>query len=65
MRDRDGNSRLFDKVANGKKVNKLICKLEREDGSIIDSDDEIITEIANFFKIFTPKNRGLVWDWKA
>lgn len=49
VRECDGNSRLFHRIVNNKKVNKMISKLEREDGSIIEGEDEIGLEILNYF----------------
>ena len=40
VREWDGNSKLFHRIANSKKGNKMICKLEREDGSFIERERE-------------------------
>ena len=48
VREWDGNSKLFHWVVNNKKVNKMISKLEKKDGSILEGEDEIVSEIVSY-----------------
>ena len=57
----DANSKLFHRIINQKKVNKLICKLEKEDGSIVEEENEIVKEVVEFFKkLYSKKERSQV-----
>ena len=53
----DGNSKLFHRIVNQKKTNKMIYKLEKEDGSVVDSEGDIITEIVEYFKKLYSKKK--------
>ena len=46
----DNNSKLFHRVASGRKVNKLINKIEGSDGLVLHSELEIAAEITSFFE---------------
>lgn len=44
------NSKLFHRVASGRKGNELINKIESSDGLILHSEGEIVEEITHFFE---------------
>ena len=46
----DANSKLFHNLMNARKSKNVITRLELEDGSLIDSENDIIREITRFFK---------------
>ncbi|KAM7498116.1 hypothetical protein LguiA_022530 [Lonicera macranthoides] len=69
VREWDGNSKLFHRVVNNKKINKIISKLEKDDGSIVNSESDIVNEILEYFKkLYTKRDRrsvgfqGLEWS---
>uniref|UniRef100_A0A803PZS1 Reverse transcriptase domain-containing protein n=1 Tax=Cannabis sativa TaxID=3483 RepID=A0A803PZS1_CANSA len=45
----DANSRFFHNLLNARKARNVISRIEREDGSIIDKEDEIVEELIGFF----------------
>ncbi|KAM7473290.1 hypothetical protein LguiB_020533 [Lonicera macranthoides] len=55
----DANSKLFHRIVNQRKVNKFISKLEREDGSVVNEESEIESELISFFKKFTREKTKL------
>lgn len=61
MREWDCNSRLFHRIVSCKHVNKLIIKLEKEDGSIGEREEEIVSEIVSYFqKLYSKREVGSV-----
>ena len=46
----DANSKLFHSLMNARKSKNVITRLELEDGSLIDSENDIVREITGFFK---------------
>ena len=49
-REGDANSKLFHSLMNVRKAKNVISKLELDDGSIVDSEDDIVREITDFFQ---------------
>ena len=46
----DNNNKLFHRIASGRKANKLINKLENLNGEVLQTEEEIVKEILNFFE---------------
>jgi len=46
----DNNSKLFHRIASGRKVNKLINKIENAVGVVLQTENEIVEEITSFFE---------------
>ena len=49
-REGDANTKLFHSLLNARKAKNVITKLELDDGSIVDSEDDIVREITSFFQ---------------
>lgn len=46
----DSNTKLFHRLMNARKSKNLISKIEKEDGNLVKSENEIIEEVVSFFK---------------
>ena len=49
-REGHANSKLFHSLLNARKAKNAITKLELDDGSIVDSEEDIVQEITGFFQ---------------
>ena len=48
-KERDANSKLFRSLMNARKSKNVIIRLELENGSLVDSEEDIVREITGFF----------------
>ena len=46
----DANTKLFHSLMNARKAKNVISKLELEDGSFIDREEEVVREVTGFFQ---------------
>ena len=49
-KQRDANTKLFHSLWNARKSKNVITKLELEDGSFVDKEEDIVREITGFFQ---------------
>ena len=47
----DNNLKLFHRIASGRKVNKMINKIENTNGEVVVEEKEIVEEITTFFEM--------------
>ena len=69
-REGDANTKLFHSLLNARKAKNVITKLELDDGSFVDSEDDIVREITGFFqKLYKTEGsrfRGIEsFDWQT
>ena len=70
VKDRDCNSKLFHKVANGRRNRNFIKFLENEKRLVLDNSESITTEILLHFKKLYSSPPGESWrvegiDWSS
>nr|XP_027100870.1 uncharacterized protein LOC113719906 [Coffea arabica] len=59
LREGDKNTKYFHSYVKGRRVSNNLSKIQREDGSWTNNEDEVVTEIAVYFKeLFTSGGRG-------
>lgn len=59
LREGDKNTKYFHSYVKGRRVSNNLSKIQREDGSWTNNEDELVTEIAVYFKeLFTSGGRG-------
>lgn len=49
VKERDAISKLFHRFLNASKSKNFISKLEKEDGSSVENEEDIVTEILSFY----------------
>ena len=47
----DANTKLFHSLMNARKVKNVITKLELEDGSFIDREEDVVREVQVSFRV--------------
>ncbi|XP_071924940.1 uncharacterized protein [Coffea arabica] len=58
LREGDKNTKYFHSYVKGRRVSNNLSKIQREDGSWTNNEDEVVTEIADYFKkLFTSGGR--------
>uniref|UniRef100_A0A803PZR9 Reverse transcriptase domain-containing protein n=1 Tax=Cannabis sativa TaxID=3483 RepID=A0A803PZR9_CANSA len=69
VKEGDANSRFFHNLLNARKAKNTISRIEREDGTILDREDDIVSELISFFsKLYTSERKqgadieGIEWQ---
>ncbi|XP_071921713.1 uncharacterized protein [Coffea arabica] len=62
LRKGDKNTKYFHTYVNGRRVSNRIRNLQRENGSWTENEDEVVTEISDFFKELLTVGGGVIYQ---
>ena len=58
VKEWDNNTKLFHRIASGRRLNKVLNKIELENGDLLEGKDDIVGEVVNFFRNLYSRKAG-------